>query len=195
MSQTRPESKMTGTEPPAGAGLRGFWALIATQFQGAFSDNALKQLALFIGISLGFGEREQDRLITLTLALLTLPFIFFSMLGGALATRFSKRSVTIAIKCFEIVVMIVATIGLARQALGLVLVCLFCMGLHSAIFGPSKYGSLPELLPEKKLSWGNGLLELGTFLGIVLGKWPARTRHLPRHRPRDAGWWNVVGGL
>src|SRR5208337_4227585 len=60
-------------------------------------------------------------------------------------------------------------IGLARQALGLVLACLFCMGLHSAIFGPSKYGSLPELLPEKKLSWGNGLLELGTFLGIVLG--------------------------
>jgi acyl-[acyl-carrier-protein]-phospholipid O-acyltransferase/long-chain-fatty-acid--[acyl-carrier-protein] ligase len=65
--------------------------------------------------------------------------------------------------------MIIAMVGLAYQALSLVLVCLFFMGLHSAIFGPSKYGSLPELLPEKKLSWGNGVLELGTFLGIVLG--------------------------
>ncbi|MGO9480015.1 MAG: acyl-[ACP]--phospholipid O-acyltransferase [Limisphaerales bacterium] len=162
-------SKCQGSESPEPAGQRGFWALIVTQFQGAFSDNALKQLALFIGISLGFKEREQDRLIMLTLALLTLPFIFFSMFGGSLATRFSKRSVTIAIKCFEIVVMVIATVGLARQALGLVLACLFSMGLHSAIFGPSKYGSLPELLPEKKISWGNGVLELGTFLGIVLG--------------------------
>jgi acyl-[acyl-carrier-protein]-phospholipid O-acyltransferase/long-chain-fatty-acid--[acyl-carrier-protein] ligase len=154
---------------PASGGRRGFWALIVTQFQGAFSDNALKQLALFIGISLGYKERDQDRLIMLSLALLTLPFIFFSMFGGSLATRFSKRSVTLAIKCFEIVVMVIATVGLARQSLVLVLVCLFMMGTHSAIFGPSKYGSLPELLPEKKISWGNGVLELGTFLGIVLG--------------------------
>ena len=147
----------------------GFWALIVTQAQGAFSDNALKQLALFIGISLGFGERQQDRLIMLAMALLTLPFIFFSMFGGSLAARFSKRSVTIAIKCFEILVMCIATYALAHRSLVLVLACLFFMGLHSAIFGPSKYGSLPELLPEKKLSWGNGILELGTFLGIVLG--------------------------
>jgi acyl-[acyl-carrier-protein]-phospholipid O-acyltransferase / long-chain-fatty-acid--[acyl-carrier-protein] ligase len=169
MNHSQSESEMAVADSPGGGGLRGFWALIITQFQGAFSDNALKQLALFIGISLGFSERQQDRLIMLTLALLTLPFIFFSMFGGSLATRFSKRSVTIAIKCFEIIVMIIATVGLARQALGLVLGCLFFMGLHSAVFGPSKYGSLPELLPEKKISWGNGVLELGTFLGIVLG--------------------------
>jgi acyl-[acyl-carrier-protein]-phospholipid O-acyltransferase/long-chain-fatty-acid--[acyl-carrier-protein] ligase len=165
---------VTSINPPSSnhhqaTGTRGFWALIVTQAQGAFSDNALKQLALFIGISLGFGERQQDRLIMLAMALLTLPFIFFSMLGGSLASRFSKRSVTIAVKCFEILVMCIAAVGLARQSLGLVLMCLFFMGLHSAIFGPSKYGSLPELLPEKKLSWGNGVLELGTFLGIVLG--------------------------
>ena len=134
MNDIRSGAEIQGSKP---AGTRGFWALIITQFQGAFSDNALKQLALFIGISLGFKEREQDGLIMLSLALLTLPFIFFSMFGGSLATRFSKRSVTIAIKCFEIVVMLVATIGLAYQALSLVLVCLFFMGVHSAIFGPS----------------------------------------------------------
>src|SRR5208337_4638418 len=63
----------------------------------------------------------------------------------------------------------IATIGLAGQGLRLVLLCVFLMGTHSAIFGPSKYGLLPELLPEKKLSWGNGILELGTFLAIITG--------------------------
>ena len=149
--------------------LRGFWALIVTQFQGAFSDNALKQLALFIGISLGMSEVEQDRLSSLTMALLMLPFLFFSMFGGALATRFSKRSVIVAVKGFEILIMAIATFGLASHHLGVVLLCVFFMGTHSAIFGPSKYGSLPELLPEKKLSWGNGVLELGSFLAIILG--------------------------
>ena len=148
---------------------RGFWALIVTQFQGAFSDNALKQLALFLGISLGMSEPQQDQLSSLTMALLTVPFIFFSMFGGSLATRCSKRSVMIAVKLFEIVVMAVATFALARQSLAVVLVCVLLMGIHSAIFGPSKYGSLPELLPEKQLSWGNGILELGTFLAIILG--------------------------
>ena len=47
--------------------------------------------------------------------------------------------------------------------------CVFLMGVHSSFFGPSKYGLLPELLPENKLSWGNGLLELGTFMAIILG--------------------------
>ena len=169
MTSASPNPASSVRQPALPPAARGFWALIVTQAQGAFSDNALKQLVLFIGISLGFGERQQDRLIMLALALLTVPFIFFSMFGGSLASRFSKRSVTIAIKCFEMLVMSIATVGLARQSLGLVLLCLFLMGLHSAIFGPSKYGSLPELLPEKKLSWGNGVLELGTFLGIVLG--------------------------
>jgi acyl-[acyl-carrier-protein]-phospholipid O-acyltransferase / long-chain-fatty-acid--[acyl-carrier-protein] ligase len=161
------ETETILTRPPSSR--RGFWALIITQFQGAFSDNALKQLALFIGISLGMGEAEQDRLSSLTMALLTLPFLFFSMLGGALATRFSKRNVILVIKSFEILIMVIATFALARHALGVVLLCVFFMGTHSAFFGPSKYGSLPELLPEKKLSWGNGVLELGTFLAIILG--------------------------
>src|SRR5208283_1560464 len=170
------------------------WALIVTQFQGAFSDNALKQLALFIGISLGMGESEQDRLSSLTMALLTLPFLFFSMFGGALATRFSKRNVILMIKGFEILIMAVATFGLAHHALGVVLLCVFFMGTHSAIFGPTKYGSLPELLPEKKLSWGNGVLELGTFLAIILGTVAGGMLSAAfEGRPAGAGW--VLIGL
>jgi len=169
MNDIQSKTNIPGAEPVKAAGLRGFWALIVTQFQGAFNDNALKQLTLFIGISLGMGEVEQDRLSSLALALLMLPFLFLSMLGGALATRFSKRSVIVAVKLLEILIMGVATFGLASHHLGVVLLCVFFMGTHSAIFGPSKYGSLPELLPEKKLSWGNGMLELGSFLAVILG--------------------------
>ena len=148
---------------------RGFWSLIVTQFQGAFSDNALKQLAIFIGISIGLSQIDRDKLVSLATALLTLPFILFSMTGGFLANRHTKRSVTIGVKLFEISIMTLATFALWKHQLPLVMGCVFLMGVHSAIFGPSKYGSLPELLPEKQLSWGNGILELGTFLAIITG--------------------------
>ena len=75
----------------------------------------------------------------------------------------------IGVKVFEIFVMVFALVSLATHHLYLTVGCVFLMGVHSAIFGPSKYGSLPELLPEKKLSWGNGVLELGTFLAIITG--------------------------
>ena len=89
--------------------LRGFWSLIVTQFQGAFSDNALKQLAIFVGISLGLSQAQRDQLVSLATALLTLPFIIFSMTGGWLANRYSKRTVTIGVKIFEIGIMALAT--------------------------------------------------------------------------------------
>ena len=72
-------------------------------------------------------------------------------------------------KVLEILIMAFATLGLLLRSLPLGLAAIFLMGLHSAIFGPSKYGLLPELLPERRLSWGNGILELGTFLAIITG--------------------------
>ena len=72
------------------------------------------------------------------------------------------------------------------------LAAIFLMGVHSAIFGPSKYGLLPELLPEKRLSWGNGILELGTFLAIITGMMAgaASSLPLPDARPGPARcWW------
>jgi acyl-[acyl-carrier-protein]-phospholipid O-acyltransferase/long-chain-fatty-acid--[acyl-carrier-protein] ligase len=150
--------------------LRGFWNLFVTQFQGAFSDNVLKNLAVFVAL---FGT-------TMTLAdknsygesinaLFSLPFIVFSMAGGFLADRFSKRSVMLGVKVFELAIMSVVLFGLWTLNKNLLLAGVFLMGTHSAFFGPSKYGSLPELLPERRLSWGNGLLELGTFMAIILG--------------------------
>ena len=146
-----------------------FWSLIVTQFQGAFSDNALKNLIIFIIVGMGLPEDQRDLLVPLAGALFSIPFIFFSMTGGFLADRFSKRTVTLGVKVFEIFVMLIAAVGLMSGILPLQFTAIFLMGVHSAIFGPSKYGLLPELLPEKRLSWGNGVIELGTFLAIITG--------------------------
>jgi acyl-[acyl-carrier-protein]-phospholipid O-acyltransferase/long-chain-fatty-acid--[acyl-carrier-protein] ligase len=148
---------------------RGFWWLFVTQFQGAFSDNVLKWLVISLITGMGFSNDKRDQLVGVVGAVFALPFILFSMTGGYFADHFSKRSVTIGIKVFEIFVMLLALCGLAGAQLWLAIGCVFLMEVHSAIFGPSKYGLLPELLPERKLSWGNGVLELGTFVSIIGG--------------------------
>ncbi|MEJ0091839.1 MAG: MFS transporter [Limisphaerales bacterium] len=169
---------------------RGFWALIITQFQGAFSDNALKWLVISLIAGMSFSDEKRDELVGIVGALFALPFIVFSMAGGFLADRFSKRTVTICVKLFEILVMFLALVGLATNEIYVTIAGVFLMGVHSAIFGPSKYGLLPELLPEKKLSWGNGVIELGTFLaiigGTVAGGWLCKTF------TAEPGWPGVI---
>ena len=87
---------------PGSEKLRGFWNLIITQFEGAFNDNALKTLVTFFGLNLALSEQMHNGLVPLTAALFSAPFILFSMWGGFLADRFSKRTVTIAVKVLEI---------------------------------------------------------------------------------------------
>ncbi|HUJ08384.1 MAG TPA: MFS transporter, partial [Verrucomicrobiae bacterium] len=147
----------------------GFWSLWVTQFQGAFSDNVHKMLITFLILGLRLPTNEEDWLILWVGVLFALPFVLFSMSGGWLANRYSKRLVTIGVKILEIAVMALATVGLAFTNLELLLVCVFLMSLQSALFGPSKYGLLPELLSEEKLSWGNGILAMGTNMAILLG--------------------------
>jgi acyl-[acyl-carrier-protein]-phospholipid O-acyltransferase/long-chain-fatty-acid--[acyl-carrier-protein] ligase len=158
-----------GTAEPNPRALRGFWSLIVTQFEGAFNDNALKTLVTFIGLNMALPERQHKQLLPLTTVLFSLPFILFSMTGGFLADRYSKRRVTVAVKVLEILIMTFASAGFFFESLPAGLAAIFLMGVHSAIFGPSKYGLLPELLPERRLSWGNGVLELGTFVAIITG--------------------------
>ena len=148
---------------------RSFWSLIVTQFQGAFSDNALKNLVLFGVVAMGLPEGQRERLAVLVGALFSIPFILFSMAGGYLADKYSKRSVTIGTKAFEILVMLVALAGLASGNLMVQLAAVFLISTQAALFGPSKYGLLPELVSQERLSWGNGVLELGTFLAIITG--------------------------
>ncbi|MGH9493007.1 MAG: MFS transporter, partial [Terriglobales bacterium] len=148
---------------------RSFWCLILTQFMSAFIDSVYKNLVIFLILAMGLSHAQRDRLVFIVSALLAAPYILFSMTGGYLADRFSKRSVIIALKVFEIGLLILGLAGLARGNLPLQLAGVFLLNTQGALFGPSKYGLLPEVLPEKRLSWGNGVLELGTFLAIIGG--------------------------
>ncbi len=148
---------------------RGFWCLMATQFQTAFSDNALKNLVILLVLGSALPVEERDTRVALAGALFAAPFILFSMLGGWLADRFSKPLIMGYVKLAEIGIMLFAALALAWGWSALELAAIFLMGCHSAVFAPSKYGVLPELLPHDRLSWGNGILELLTFLGIIFG--------------------------
>ena len=148
---------------------RGFWCLIATQCQNAFSDNALKNLVILLVLSQPMSQSDRDNAVALAGALFALPFITFSMFGGWLADRFSKQRVMSGVKLAETFIMLFAALALGLHSLPLQLGAVFLMGCHSAFFGPSKYGILPEILPLDKLSWGNGIVELLTFVGIILG--------------------------
>ena len=156
-------------EDPRGSSL-GFWALIAAQFQGAFSDNTLKWLVSFLVLELGVSHERRDFLFVLVVPLVfAVPFLLFSIPGGYMADRFSKRSVTVWTKALEVLTMCFATFALWQSRLDLAAVALFLVCTQGAIFGPSKYGLLPELLPTSKLSWGNGVIELWTLLAAIGG--------------------------
>jgi acyl-[acyl-carrier-protein]-phospholipid O-acyltransferase/long-chain-fatty-acid--[acyl-carrier-protein] ligase len=149
--------------------LTGFWALIATQFQGVFSDNTLKWLVSFLVLETATSKEQRDLWFVLIVPLLfSVPFLFFSIPGGFLADKFSKRSVTLGTKLGELCVMVLATWALARGRLDWAGAALFLASTQGAIFGPTKYGLLPELLPESKLSWGNGIIEFGTLLAAII---------------------------
>ncbi len=149
---------------------RGFWNLMFTQFQGAFSDNALRWLVIFpVLASVSLSEPEKENFVGHSSLLFAVPFLLFATIGGWMADRYSKRSVMIWVKAAEIPIMLFAAVALKldMQSLQLAAICL--MGIQSAIFAPAKYGIMPEVLPTSKLSSGNGILELLTFLGIILG--------------------------
>src|SRR5271157_1175978 len=170
---TSTDSSIASEAPPAAAerprSTRGFWALIVTQFQGAYSDNILRNLLLSMIVFMGMAENKRESLVSAVTLLFSIPFLLLSMPGGWLADRFSKRQITIWTKGMEIASMAVATAGLAMHSLPVALAALALVASQAALFGPSKYGLLPELLPAKRLSWGNGVIELGTFLAIIIG--------------------------
>jgi MFS family permease len=149
-------------------GLGGFWALVAVQFQNAFSDNALKWLVSFLVLEAALSKAQRDLWFVLVVPLLfAVPFLLFSIPGGYFADKYSKRSVALATKLFELVVMALATFAFARNRLDIAGIALFLACSQGAIFGPTKYALLPELLPESRLSWGNGIIELTTLLSAI----------------------------
>ena len=148
---------------------RGFWSLIATQFQGAFNDNGLKFFVIYLILGQNPTTAQKDFGVFLIGNLFAIPFLLFSMTGGFLADRYSKRSVTIGTKIFEIAAMLFAIFAFYQGNSYLAYIVIFLASTQAALFGPSKYGLLPELLPPELLSWGNGVLELTTFVAIISG--------------------------
>ncbi len=148
---------------------RGFWSLIYAQSQVAFNDNAYKQILTVLVMALAVDTQKGKQLTALVSFIYILPFLMFSLYSGILAEKFSKRTNTVCIKIFEIIIMTFAIFGFWTTNHYVWMLVLFFLGIHSAFFGPSKYGILPEILPYEKLSWGNGVLELTTFLGIIIG--------------------------
>ena len=165
---TQTEARLAGQDPRGGE--LGFWALIGTQFQVAFSDNALKWLVSFLVLESGVSREQRDFLFVLVVPMVfAIPFLAFSIPGGYFADRFSKRSVTVCTKILELITMGCATYALWMNRLDLAAVALFFLCTQGAIFGPSKYGLIPELLPVSRLSWGNGVIELWTLLAAIGG--------------------------
>src|SRR6185436_16122366 len=137
------------------------------QFQESFSDNAFRWIVIsFIG---GVFASQAELLKGIATILFSAPFVLFSPTAGFLADRFSKRSVILGTKLGEILVMGTALAGMAMGSLPIMLAALFLRGIQSSCYSPSKFGMLPEILPEKLLSWGNGVLELGSFAAIISG--------------------------
>lgn len=116
-------------------------------------------------------EAASQTQTTLAMVVFTLPLVLTSFVAGFFADRLSKRTVIITMKAVEVVLMAGATLALLSHPTGgpWVLVMLACMGIHSAVFSPAKYGILPELLPHAELARGNSILELFTFLAILTG--------------------------
>lgn len=148
---------------------RGFFCFFWTQFLGAFNDNFYKIIVTLVALDAPAALGGGTQYIPLIGALFILPFLIFSGYAGHLADVYSKRSVLIGVKIFEIVAMTLGLLAFFTGRIEPMLLVVFLMGLHSTFFSPAKYGILPEMLPDKDLSRGNGLLEMSTFLAIILG--------------------------
>jgi acyl-[acyl-carrier-protein]-phospholipid O-acyltransferase/long-chain-fatty-acid--[acyl-carrier-protein] ligase len=148
-----------------------FWPLFVTQAIGAFNDNAFR-FALAILVAFEIGERlgyRADLVNTLAAALLILPFFLFSATAGQLADKLDKALIARRVKFIEIGVITLASFSLFTDQVWLMLLCVFLTGTQSAFFGPVKYAILPQHLRSHELLGGNGLIETGTFLSVLLG--------------------------
>ncbi|MCA6218289.1 MFS transporter [Ideonella sp. B7] len=143
-----------------------FW----TQFLGAMNDNVLKFAFTVLVTYRVAVDWLPPALAGLAIgAVFILPFLLFSATAGQLADRLDKARVMRMVKNLELAIMALAAWGLWQGWIALLLGCIFLMGLHSTVFGPVKYAYLPQHLDERELTGGNGLVEMGTFVAILLG--------------------------
>lgn len=148
---------------------RSFLAMLVTQLLGAFNDNLFKQLIVLLAVQQTLDQGlEVDRQAEVMLCF-ALPMLLFSGFAGALADRFPKTAIILGCKWAEVVVMVAGAGAFLVGQFELLLVVLFLMGAQTALFGPAKYGVLPELLSARRLPAGNGAIQMTTFVSIIAG--------------------------
>lgn len=150
---------------------RRFLPFFGTQALGAFNDNVYKNALVILATyhAASYTTLEPALLTNLAAALFILPFVLFSGLAGQLADRHDKTRVMQVVKVAEVGIMTLAGAGFVLHSLPLLLAALFLMGTHSTFFAPAKYGLLPQVLDDRELVGGNALVEMGTFVSILLG--------------------------
>ncbi|MCP5022499.1 MAG: MFS transporter [bacterium] len=157
---------------------RSFGAMTASQFLGAFNDNAFKALVLFLAASLSKDNPlpwvESSRMAqtfgqALPHTLFALPFVLLGPLTGVLADRISKTRIVWWANAMEIGVMVCACVAFSLQVYDLLMATVLLMGAQSALFGPAKYGIIKELVGEKDLAKANSLIQASTMLAILSG--------------------------
>ncbi|MEE9330664.1 MAG: MFS transporter [Methylophilaceae bacterium] len=149
-----------------------FRPLFLTQFLGAFNDNVFKTALITL---VAFRTSQLTTINGATMAtvlpgIFILPFFLFSATAGQIADKFEKSKLIRVIKAFEILIMLFASAGFLLHNIVLLSTALFMMGTHSTIFGPVKYSYLPQHLSKQELVGGNGMLEMGSFVAILLGQ-------------------------
>ncbi|MGH8528350.1 MAG: MFS transporter [Nevskiales bacterium] len=150
---------------------RRFGPFFLTQAFGAFNDNVFKN-ALVIMIAFGavqMTDTQVNLYVNLAAGLFILPFFLFSATAGQIAEKYEKSRLIRYIKLLEIGIMLLAALGFWLSNPTFLLAVLFLLGTQATLFGPVKYGILPQHLRDHELVGGNGLVEMGTFLAILLG--------------------------
>lgn len=148
-----------------------FWPIFWTQFSGAMNDNIFKN-ALVILITYQATSvmgLSPEQMVALCGGLFILPYFLFSAIAGELTDKYPMHYLVRATKLLELFIVVVGVIGFYLNMVGLLLFCLFLLGLQSTLFGPVKYSILPELISEEELVKGNAFVEMGTFLAILIG--------------------------
>ena len=177
VSSARPASAQESTPSHAHPnqfallGQRRFAPFFWTQFAGAANDNLFKfAFTVMVTYQLSVSWMEPKMAGLVIGAVFILPFLLFSATSGQLTDKYDKTKVIRFVKNLEIGIMALAAYGFFNANVPILLICTALMGLHSTLFGPVKFAYMPQVLNERELTGGNGMVEMGTFVAILLGQ-------------------------
>lgn len=148
---------------------RRFLPFFAVQCLGALNDNVYRQAIIGLLFFLGVSDAERTLYTNLAPALFILPYFLFSSIAGQIAEKLEKQRLIVITTAMEIAIMTLAAVGFLSQNMTILLIALFCTGVQSTLFGPVKYSILPSVLRPEELTGGNGLVEMGTSISILVG--------------------------